>query len=93
MKTASIDSLTQVIQQSGFYPHGICTDVLGHILVYDANSSSVHLLDQTGYFLSMLITQQHGVSDLRGLCVDDEDTLFVGEGISNFVKLYKYLDL
>uniref|UniRef100_K1PKS0 Severin n=1 Tax=Magallana gigas TaxID=29159 RepID=K1PKS0_MAGGI len=33
-------------QWSGFEPYGICTDVLGHILVCDIYSNTVHLLDQ-----------------------------------------------
>ncbi|XP_062618206.1 uncharacterized protein LOC134279807 [Saccostrea cucullata] len=41
-------------QESKFRPHGICTDVLGHILVCDLQN--IHLLDKDGQFLSLLIT-------------------------------------
>ncbi|XP_062579979.1 uncharacterized protein LOC134241977 [Saccostrea cucullata] len=47
-------------QGSKFRPHGICTDVFGHILVCDL--FNVHLLDQDGQFLSLLITPKQ-VSD------------------------------
>ena len=36
---------------SRFRPWGICTDVLGHILVYENVSSTVNMLDQDGRFL------------------------------------------
>ncbi|XP_062585847.1 E3 ubiquitin-protein ligase TRIM33-like [Saccostrea cucullata] len=56
--------------QSGFRPYGICTDVLGHILVCNGymyqscneNCSSVHLLDIDGHFLSFLLTPNHFLS-------------------------------
>jgi hypothetical protein len=57
-------------QGSGFSPWVICTDVLGHILVCDDYSNTVHLLDQDGQFLSLLLTPlQHGVYNLRSVCV------------------------
>uniref|UniRef100_K1PKI3 Tripartite motif-containing protein 3 n=1 Tax=Magallana gigas TaxID=29159 RepID=K1PKI3_MAGGI len=40
-------------QRSRLDPYGICTDVLGHILVCDNISETVHLLDQDGQFLSL----------------------------------------
>ncbi|XP_062613500.1 uncharacterized protein LOC134275244 [Saccostrea cucullata] len=45
-------------QKSGFSPYGICTDVLGHILVCDVISKTVHLLDQNGHFLSLSHTNK-----------------------------------
>ncbi|XP_052691536.1 E3 ubiquitin-protein ligase TRIM71-like [Crassostrea angulata] len=79
-------------QRSGFTPQGICTDVLGHILVCDGISNTVHLLDQDGQFLSLLRTPQQGVENMypRSVCVDDEQYMWVGE-LDNIVKVYKYL--
>nr|XP_034308354.1 uncharacterized protein LOC105333781 [Crassostrea gigas]XP_034308355.1 uncharacterized protein LOC105333781 [Crassostrea gigas]XP_034308356.1 uncharacterized protein LOC105333781 [Crassostrea gigas] len=77
-------------QGSQFNPWGICTDVLGHILVCDAISETVHLLDQDGQFLSLLLTPQQGVKYLRSVCVDDEKNVWVGEH-DKIVKVYKYL--
>ncbi|XP_065938505.1 E3 ubiquitin-protein ligase TRIM71-like [Magallana gigas] len=77
-------------QGSGFNPFGICTDVLGHILVCDVISKTVHLLDQDGQFLSLLLTSQQGVHIPCSVCVDDENNLWVGD-VANTVRVYKYL--
>ncbi|XP_062579938.1 E3 ubiquitin-protein ligase TRIM36-like [Saccostrea cucullata] len=74
-------------QRPGFTPYGICTDVLGHILVCDYNR--VHILDQDGQFLSLLITPETGISPTC-VCVDDENNLYVG-AIDAKVKVYKYI--
>ncbi|XP_062583897.1 uncharacterized protein LOC134245639 [Saccostrea cucullata] len=78
-------------QKSGFRPWGICTDVLGHILVCDSYNESVHLLDQDGQFLSLLLTPQQGVMHPRSVCVDDENNLCVGQQFTNTLSVYKYL--
>ncbi|XP_065938560.1 tripartite motif-containing protein 3 [Magallana gigas] len=78
-------------QGSGLDPHGICTDVLGHILVCNGISATVHLLDQDGHFLSILLTEQQGVKCPYSVCVDDENNLWVGQHNTNRVKVYKYL--
>ncbi|XP_062608694.1 tripartite motif-containing protein 2-like [Saccostrea cucullata] len=77
-------------QGSGFSPYGICTNVLGHILVCDVISNTVHLLDQDGQFLSLLLTQQQGVDCPRSVCVDDENNLYVGQ-LTDTMTVYKYL--
>jgi hypothetical protein len=75
-----------------FWPRGICTDVLGHILVCDGYwiGDTVHLLDQDGQFLFLLLTGQNGVDSPRSVCVDDENNLYVGQ-YNNTVKVFKYL--
>ena len=78
-------------QGSRFYPWGICTDVLGHILVCDNASSTVHLLDQDGGFLSVILSSQQGIKSPRGVCVDEENNLYVGQYGTNTVSVYKYL--
>ena len=77
-------------QGSEFSPYGICTDVLGHILVCDGNSDTVHLLDQDGEFLSVILSTQQGIRSACSLCVDDENNLYVGQ-FNNTVTVYKYL--
>nr|XP_022339907.1 uncharacterized protein LOC111134800 isoform X2 [Crassostrea virginica]XP_022339909.1 uncharacterized protein LOC111134800 isoform X2 [Crassostrea virginica]XP_022339910.1 uncharacterized protein LOC111134800 isoform X2 [Crassostrea virginica] len=72
-------------------PWGICTDVLGHILVCDTVSKSVHLLDQDGGFLSVILSPKQGINNPHGLCVDDENNLYVGQYGTNTVTVYKYL--
>nr|XP_022341563.1 uncharacterized protein LOC111135625 [Crassostrea virginica] len=76
---------------SVFGPFGICTDVLGHILVCDDASNTVHLLDQDGGFLSVILSSQQGIKYPRGVCVDDENNLYVGKYDTNTVSVYKYL--
>ncbi|XP_034308327.2 tripartite motif-containing protein 3-like [Magallana gigas] len=78
-------------QGSGLNPYGICTDVLGHILVCETYSNTVHLLDQDGQFLSLLLTPQQGIKRPRSVCVDDENNLWVGQRTTNTVTVYKYL--
>ncbi|XP_065938679.1 tripartite motif-containing protein 3 [Magallana gigas] len=77
-------------QGSGLGPYGICTDVLGHILVCDDISETVHFLDKDGQFLSLLLTSQQGVDYPLSVCVDDENNLWVGQ-LTNTVTVYKYL--
>ncbi|XP_078312641.1 uncharacterized protein LOC144619152 [Crassostrea virginica] len=77
-------------QGSRFYPYGICTDVLGHILVCEGLSNTVHLLDQDGGFLAFILSPQQGIKYPCGVCVDDENNLYVGQ-ITNTVTVYKYL--
>ena len=78
-------------QGSEFQPRGFCTDVLGHILVCDGISNTVHLLDQDGGFLSIILSPQEGIYCPRGMCVDDENNLYMGE-LNNTVTVYKYLE-
>nr|XP_022341709.1 uncharacterized protein LOC111135708 [Crassostrea virginica] len=78
-------------QGLGLSPYGIYTDVLGHILVCDYYSITVHLLDQDGGFLSIILSLQQGIKNPRGVCVDDENNLYVGQYDTNTVTVYKYL--
>ena len=55
-------------QGSGLCPYGICTDVLGHILLCNRASVTVHLLDQDGGFLSFILSSQQGIASPRGVC-------------------------
>ena len=77
-------------QGSEFQLWGICTDVLGHILVCDSVSKTVHLLDQDGGFLSVILSEQQGIDHPFGVCVDDENNLYVGQ-LNKTVTIYKYL--
>ncbi|XP_065938565.1 E3 ubiquitin-protein ligase TRIM71 isoform X2 [Magallana gigas] len=78
-------------QRSRLDPFGICTDVLGHILVCDEISEKAHLLNRDGQFLSLLLTPQQGVDYPYSVCVDGENNLWVGEWDTNTVTVYKYL--
>jgi streptogramin lyase len=76
--------------QSDFYPRGICTNVLGQVLVCDFRNHSVHLLDQDGQFLSLQLTEeQHGIRYPVALGVDNQNNLYLGQDDSNTIKVYK----
>ena len=74
-----------------FRPYGICTDVLGHILVCDNGMHCIHVLNQDGEFLSLILAQQQGIDSPCSLCVDDENYLYVGQRGSNLVKVFQYI--
>ena len=76
-------------QGSRFTPFGICTDVLGHILV--CYSYTVDLLDQDGRFLFIILSSQQRIYNPCGVCVDAENNLYVGERNTNPVTVFKYL--
>nr|XP_034312244.1 uncharacterized protein LOC105343132 isoform X2 [Crassostrea gigas] len=81
-------------QGSRFSPYGICTDLLGHIIVCGGITwitSTLDILDQEGQFLSLLLTEQQGVIGPRSVCVDDENYIHVGQCNANKVTVYKYL--
>ncbi|XP_022341642.1 uncharacterized protein LOC111135666 [Crassostrea virginica] len=76
-----------------FAPFGICTDVLGHILVCHVSyfSNTVKLLDQDGGLLFFILLIQRGVADVRAVCVDNENNLHLGQCDTNTVTVCKYL--
>jgi hypothetical protein len=74
------------------WPRGICTDALSHILVCDGNSNTVQIIDKDGHFLSLLLTQQHGIDRPGSLDYDDRThLLWVGSDDANVVSLYRYI--
>ncbi|XP_078312232.1 uncharacterized protein LOC144618956 [Crassostrea virginica] len=77
-----------------FYPRGICTDVMSHILVSDWNTRTVQMLDRDGQFLSYLLTTRspgiHG--EPRGLSYDvTNHVLWVGT-LDNTLSVYRYIN-
>ncbi|XP_061186288.1 uncharacterized protein LOC133194326 [Saccostrea echinata] len=79
--------------QSQFSPRGICTDILGQILVCNSwpINPSVHLLDQDGQFLRLLLTSEDGIRSPSGMCIDDKQNLYLGQEVSSTITVYKYL--
>ncbi|XP_062581862.1 uncharacterized protein LOC134243633, partial [Saccostrea cucullata] len=60
---------------SGISPQGICTGAMSNILVCDALTDAVHIIDQNGHFLSLIQTQQLGINSPWSLSYDDKTHL------------------
>lgn len=81
---------TYKLRSFEFRPMGICTDVLGQIIVCNNKTPepNVHLLDVDGNFLLYLLTSTIGFRS-RALCVDDKHNLYVG--VNDGIDVYSYL--
>nr|XP_022288818.1 uncharacterized protein LOC111100927 [Crassostrea virginica]XP_022288819.1 uncharacterized protein LOC111100927 [Crassostrea virginica]XP_022288820.1 uncharacterized protein LOC111100927 [Crassostrea virginica] len=72
-----------------FKPIGITTDSQSRILTSDCNNHCIDVLDVNGHLLCYI--DNCGLRCPTGLCVDNDDSLFVCEGYKGNVKRIRYL--
>lgn len=78
--------------ESRVLPHGICTDVLSHILVCDDITNTVQMLDKDGRFLSLLQTISQEMNNPRSLSYDvNTHCIWVGSQNENKLCVYRHL--
>lgn len=87
-------SYTGHLSGSGLDPCGICTDALLHILLCDAATKTVHMLNKDGKFLSHLLALREQMDSPFSLSYDvNTNHLYVGSDShnNNTVHVYKYI--
>lgn len=76
-------------------PLGISTDALSHILVCDLLTSSIHVLDKDGQFLSQLLIKSSRLFNPQCLSIDvSSHRIYIGTNsdlVKNSIYVYSYL--
>lgn len=80
----------QESEMNPFDPRGIACDRYGHVLVADYSSNSVHLLDHSGRFLRLLLTEDEGMFGPTSIAIDNDGFLWIGGGNAT-IKVYRYI--
>lgn len=78
LKTEYTGSNSEHEQKSSFEPRGIACDARGHIFVADSTNNAIHMLEHTGVFMRMVVTEADGLYGPYSVAVDKEDYLWIG---------------
>lgn len=73
--------------QNGFTPYGISSDRWGCILVVDASTNCVHIINQEGVCQHYIRMSEH-LNGSRGLCIDKSGKCWVGS--YGTISVYNY---
>ncbi|XP_062601578.1 uncharacterized protein LOC134263263 [Saccostrea cucullata] len=86
-------SFTGHLSTSQLLPLGLCVDALSNILVSDANSKTIQMIDKDGHFLSLLFTEQRWKKAPRALSYNNKNhLLLVGTSDHNEeICIYRYI--
>ncbi|XP_062583820.1 uncharacterized protein LOC134245558 [Saccostrea cucullata] len=68
-----------------FDPYGICCDSKNNIIVADMVRNRIHSIDENGELLHYI--QYKDMNMPRALCIDEHDNLYVGEWLSEKIKV------
>lgn len=73
---------------STFSPADACTDPDGNYLVLDSNDNTVHLLDQNGNFLRIVMSAEDGLRGIRSIELDMYGWIWIrcSDGAMHFVN-------
>ncbi|XP_062598099.1 uncharacterized protein LOC134259528 [Saccostrea cucullata] len=81
------------LPRSRLLPLGLCVDALSNILVSDANSKTIQIIDKDGLFISHFFTEQRWKNAPRALCYNNKNhLLLVGTSDHNDeICIYRYI--
>ncbi|XP_062583823.1 uncharacterized protein LOC134245562 [Saccostrea cucullata] len=71
-----------------FDPYGICCDSKNDIIVADMVKNRIHMIDENGELLHYI--QYKDMHMPRALCIDEDDNLYVGEWLSEDIKVLSH---
>nr|XP_022308922.1 uncharacterized protein LOC111114752 [Crassostrea virginica] len=70
---------------NNFEPYGLCCNSACNIIIADMKNDQIHVIDKDGGFLYTV--QYEGIKMPRALCIDEKDTVYVGEWNTDSIKV------
>ena len=82
---------TYAEETNAFYPMGVVTDSVGHVIVANFQGHKIDLLDMDGQFLRYIIPEG-GIRFPRAVCKMDNGDIIIGESVSCIAKGIKFFE-